>query len=338
MTDDVFKKSTENLKKAVPLMMKHHVAANPTNYALWYTYVDNAIPQLNQELDDVLNNFGICPPAAGDALYQQFIASKVETTVSELRSNIEVLAGEVANSMSDTMTDTCAFEAVIEKSFSHLERVEKEDLSIEEVMNLIRQLVSESQDIRHSTRFLSNQLKNACEEISRLRNQLSEVQKDARFDSLSGLYNRRSFNDDLLSLVHAQQAMSLILLDVDHFKSYNDDFGHLFGDAIIRSLAKRIQTSCREGITAYRFGGEEFALILPHKSLRSARQFADSLRRSIEKLYVRDRRTGQQVGNITASFGVVEYQPIESADDLVDRADKLLYEAKNLGRNRVMPL
>ena len=338
MTDDVFKKSTENLKKAVPLMMKHHVAANPTNYALWYTYVDNAIPQLNQELDGVLNNFGICPPAAGDALYQQFIASKVETTVSELRSNIEVLAGEVANSMSDTMTDTCAFEAVIEKSFSHLERVEKEDLSIEEVMNLIRQLVSESQDIRHSTRFLGNQLKNACEEISRLHNQLSEVQKDARFDSLSGLYNRRSFNDDLLSLVHAQQAMSLILLDVDHFKSYNDDFGHLFGDAIIRSLAKRIQTSCREGITAYRFGGEEFALILPHKSLRSARQFADSLRRSIEKLYVRDRRTGQQVGNITASFGVVEYQPIESADDLVDRADKLLYEAKNLGRNRVMPL
>lgn len=338
MTDDVFKKSTENLKKAVPLMMKHHVAANPTNYALWYTYVDNTIPQLNQELDDVLNHFGICPPASGDYLYQQFIASKVETTVSDLRSNIEILASEISSSMSDTMTDTCAFEAVIDKSFSHLERVEKEDLSIEEVMSLIRQLVSESHDIRHSTRFLSSQLSHACGEISRLRNQLAEVQKDALFDSLSGLYNRRSFNNDLLSLVHAQQSMSLILLDVDHFKSYNDDFGHLFGDTIIRALAKRIQSSCRDGITAYRFGGEEFALILPHKSLRSARQFADSLRRSIEKLYVRDRRTGQQVGNITASFGVAEYQPVESDQDFIDRADKLLYEAKHLGRNRVMPL
>ncbi|WP_161428491.1 MULTISPECIES: GGDEF domain-containing protein [Vibrio] len=338
MTDDTFKKATENLKKAVPLMMKHHVAASPTNYALWYTYVDNTMPQLNQELDDVLSNLGICPPASGDYLYQQFIASKVETTVSELRSNIELLATEVASSMSDTMTDTHAFETIIDKSFNHLERVEKEDLSIDEVMSLIRQLVSESQDIRHSTRFLGAQLKNACEEISRLRHQLSDVQKDALFDSLSGLYNRRSFNADLLSFVHAQQAMSLILLDIDHFKSYNDDFGHLFGDSVLRTLAKRIQASCREGITAYRFGGEEFALILPHKPLRSARQFADSLRRSIERLYVRDRRTGQQVGNITASFGVVEYQPMETVDNLIDRADKLLYEAKKLGRNRVMPL
>lgn len=338
MSDDLFKKSTENLKKAVPLMMKHHVAANPTNYALWYTYVDNAIPQLNQELDDVLANFGICPPAVGEYLYQQYIASKVETTVSELRSNIEVLTNEIASSMSDAITDTSAFGVVIDKSFRNLEQAEQEGLSIEEVMGLIRQLVSESHDIRHSTHFLHSQLKNACNEIDRLRTQLAEVQIDALFDSLSGLYNRRAFNDDLRSLIHAQQALSIILLDIDHFKTYNDDFGHLFGDAIIRAIAKRIQTSCRDGITAYRFGGEEFVIILPHIPLRSARQFADSLRRGIAKLHIRERRTGQQVGNITASFGVVEHQPLESADDLVDRVDKMLYEAKNLGRNRVMPL
>ncbi|WP_199251486.1 GGDEF domain-containing protein [Vibrio furnissii] len=338
MTDDDFKKSTSNLKKAVPLMMKHHVAATPANYALWYTYVDNTIPRLNQEMDVVLDNFGLCPPASGDYLYKQFIASKAETSVGDLRANIELLVSEVASSMSDTMTDTTAFEAIIDKGFRDLERVENENLSIEEVMTLIRQLVSESRDIRHSTRFLNSQLKNASEEITRLKTQLAEVQKDALFDGLSGLYNRRSFDDDLSAMLHAQQSISIVLLDIDHFKTYNDDFGHLFGDTVIRALAKRIQSSCREGITAYRFGGEEFALLVPNRSLRSARQFADALRRSIEKLSVRDRRTGMQVGNITASFGVAESEPNDTLDMLIDRADKMLYEAKNLGRNRVMPL
>lgn len=319
-------------------MMKHHVAATPANYALWYTYVDNTIPRLNQEMDVVLDNFGLCPPASGDYLYKQFIASKAETSVGDLRANIELLVSEVASSMSDTMTDTTAFEAIIDKSFRDLERVENENLSIEEVMTLIRQLVSESRDIRHSTRFLNSQLKNASEEITRLKTQLAEVQKDALFDSLSGLYNRRSFDDDLSAMLHAQQSISIVLLDIDHFKTYNDDFGHLFGDTVIRALAKRIQSSCREGITAYRFGGEEFALLVPNRSLRSARQFADALRRSIEKLSVRDRRTGMQVGNITASFGVAESEPNDTLDMLIDRADKMLYEAKNLGRNRVMPL
>lgn len=319
-------------------MMKHHVAATPANYALWYTYVDNTIPRLNQEMDVVLDNFGLCPPASGDYLYKQFIASKAETSVGDLRANIELLVSEVASSMSDTMTDTTAFEAIIDKSFRDLERVENENLSIEEVMTLIRQLVSESRDIRHSTRFLNSQLKNASEEITRLKTQLAEVQKDALFDGLSGLYNRRSFDDDLSAMLHAQQSISIVLLGIDHFKTYNDDFGHLFGDTVIRALAKRIQSSCREGITAYRFGGEEFALLVPNRSLRSARQFADALRRSIEKLSVRDRRTGMQVGNITASFGVAESEPNDTLDMLIDRADKMLYEAKNLGRNRVMPL
>ncbi len=77
---------------------------------------------------------------------------------------------------------------------------------------------------------------------------------------------------------------------------------------------------------------------MPNKSLRSARQFSDALRRTIEKLSVRDRRTSMQVGNITASFGVAERDPTDTVETLIDRADKMLYEAKNLGRNRVMPI
>jgi len=319
MTSDDFKKSTANLKKAVPLMIKNHVAATPANYALWYTYVDNAIPQLNQEMDTVLENYGICPPATNEQLYNNYVASKAETSMKDLRSNIEVLLLEVASSMTDTIADTSSFSTLVDKNFSKLEKVEDEGLSI-------------------STRFLTSQLNNASNEISRLKEQLAEVQRDALFDGLSTLYNRRAFDSDLKALVNAQQNLSLILLDIDHFKTFNDNYGHLFGDSVIRAIAKRLQTSCREGIAAYRFGGEEFALIVPNKSLRIARQYAESLRRTIEKLKVKDKRSGQQVENISASFGVAELKPDETSESLIERADKLLYEAKQLGRNRVMPL
>ncbi|MGF1709818.1 GGDEF domain-containing protein [Vibrio kagoshimensis] len=338
MKKDEFQKSTANLKKAVPLMMKNRVSTTPANYALWYTYVDNAIPQLTKEMDSVLEQYGICPPTVGDTLYTNYVASKSETNMNELRASIEVLVTEVAHSMNDTLADTSAFSEMIDKSLGDLSRVENEGMSIDEVMGLVRQLVSESRDIRHSTQFLNSQLNNASSEISRLKNQLVEVQKDALFDSLSSLYNRRSFDKDLRTLCETNQAMCLILLDIDHFKSFNDTYGHLFGDTVIKSIARKLQLSSRDGISAYRFGGEEFALIVPNKSLRIARQFADTSRRTIEKLSIKDRRSGKQVGNITASYGVVEFKKGESPESLIDRADKLLYEAKSLGRNRVMPI
>lgn len=338
MTDDDFKKSTDNLKKAVPLMMKHHVAATPANYALWYTYVDNVVPQLNREIDSVIDNYGICPPAVGEQLYNTHIASRTETDMHDLRANIEILVNEVAHSMSDTLTDTSQFSQMIDKSFENLERVDDESMSLDEVMTVIRQLVVESREIRHSTRFLNSQLENATKEIHQLKSQLAEVQQDALFDSLTSLYNRRAFDSDIKTLCRSEQKMCLVLADIDHFKSFNDTYGHLFGDTVIKSIARRIQLSCRDGIHAYRFGGEEFALIVPNKSIRVARQYADSLRRAIEKLSIRDRRTAKQVGNITISLGVAEIKAGESAESLIERADKLLYEAKDLGRNRVMPL
>ena len=337
MTEE-FKKSTANLKKAVPLMMKHRVSTTPANYALWYTYVDRTSPELNQEMDQVLADNETCPPSQNARLYEEFVADKAETSIKDLKSNIEVLLGEISSSMSDTLADTSAFSEMIDNSFSKLETVEDEGLSIEEVMGLIKQLVLESREIRHSTRYLNNQLSTASEEITRLKQQLAESQKDALFDSLSELYNRRAFDQDLQTLVESKQALCLILLDIDHFKSFNDNYGHLFGDSVIRSLGRKLQQSCRDGITAYRYGGEEFALIIPNKQIRIARQFAETLRRTIEKTRMKDKRSGRAIDNVTASFGVTELRINESAESLILRTDKLLYEAKQLGRNRVMPI
>ncbi|WP_428774431.1 GGDEF domain-containing protein [Vibrio sp.] len=337
MTDDEFKKSIANLKQTVPLMMKYHVAATPSNYALWYTYVDKTVPQLNEELEGILKHASVCSPGTNTHLYKRHVASREETRLDDFRASIEQLVNEVSSSVNDTLSDTNQFNEVIDKRFSELERAEKDELAIDEVMTVVRQLVSDSNEIRHATRFLNHQLSSASEEINRLKDQLANVQKDVMFDSVTELFNRRAFNNELFSYCRAEQPICLILLDIDHFKAFNDTYGHLFGDRVLRGIAHRLQMSCVEGVTAYRYGGEEFALILTNKGIRIARQFAETLRRSIEKLSVKDRRTEQLVGNITASFGVAELIAGESPEELVDRADKMLYEAKQSGRNQVMP-
>jgi diguanylate cyclase len=340
MNKEDFQKATANLRKAVPLMIKNQVATTPTNYALWYTYVDQTQPALNQELDEIISEYGLCLPSQNEMLYNRYIASQTEADVSELKSSLEQLVSEIFTSMRDTMQDTSAFQKMIDRSFENLEQIDKEGITFEEVMTLLKDFVTESQEIRNTTKYFNSQLTNASQEIANLKKQLEEVQKDALYDSLSSLLNRGAFDKDIAMFCGSDEAqpLCLILMDIDNFKDLNDQYGHVFGDMVIKAIARRLQLNCRDGIAAYRYGGEEFALLVPNKSLRIARQFAESVRRSIEKINVRDKRTDEQVGNISASFGVAEFVPGESPIRLIDTADQQLYRAKSLGRNRVMPL
>lgn len=335
MANNDYKKATENLKKAVPLMMKNHVPVTPANYALWYTYVDKAIPSLNIELDSVIDEHGLCPPEASAILYKNYISKRAEADDLELKANLELLLNEAASSMSNTLNGTSQFTKVIDKNLENLESASDDSKTIEEITEVVKVILSESKEMQDSTRSLDQYLKDATAEITRLKSQLSEMQKDVLFDSLSELYNRRAFDEDLQTLCHAKQSICLILLDIDHFKDFNDIYGHLFGDSVIKSIAKRLLMTSKDGIASYRFGGEEFTLIVPNKPISVAIQLAETLRKSIESLSIKDKKTGNEVNRITASFGVAEFEVGESAEDLIDKADRLLYRAKQSGRNQV---
>ena len=340
MTKEDFQQAAEILRKAVPLMIKNQVPTTPENYALWYTYVAETQPELNEELDQIIEQFGLCLPSHSEGLYKTYIASQTEADVQELRNNLEILINEIFTSMRDTLADTSSFQKNIEKSLVNLEDIDKEGLTFDELLSVVRNFVVQSKEIKSSTQYFNNQLNTASEEISNLKKELEKVQRDALYDSLSSLLNRGAFDRDIASFCNSAQSypLCLILVDIDKFKDLNDAYGHVFGDMVIKAIARRLQLHCRDGIAAYRYGGEEFALLVPNKSLRIARQFAESVRRSIEKISIKDKRTGEQVENISASFGVAEFEQGESPISLIDNADQQLYKAKSLGRNRVMPL
>ncbi|HEX3010566.1 MAG TPA: GGDEF domain-containing protein [Syntrophomonadaceae bacterium] len=156
----------------------------------------------------------------------------------------------------------------------------------------------------------------------------------ATTDILTGVYNRRKFDEDLNLIIdkrkHHDIPFSLILFDIDHFKSINDFFGHKIGDAILQRISDLAGENLRTTDTVFRWGGDEFIIILPKTDLEGARAVAEKIRNIIQK---------EDFGiekKLTVSLGVGECLAYENADQLIARIDKLLYQAKVEGRNRVV--
>ncbi len=165
-----------------------------------------------------------------------------------------------------------------------------------------------------------------------------EIYRLTTMDGLTQIYNRRYFDEQLereLSRSRRyERVLSLVLLDIDHFKQVNDKYGHLAGDSVLKQLASTVRTKIRREDVFARYGGEEFAVLLPEVSLGGTRQFADKVRKLVEKQRFEFDR---QVIPVTVSVGIATLEPHHrEAGDLVRTADERLYEAKTSGRNRVV--
>ena len=166
-----------------------------------------------------------------------------------------------------------------------------------------------------------------------LQNQNVEYENIASTDALTGLYNRHKFSQLYLSsytsMVQRHNDMSLILLDIDNFKKVNDLYGHNAGDKTLVQVSHTLLKTLRNVDVVCRWGGEEFLIMLPTADMEHASSIAQKLRRAIEELTI------DIVGSITSSFGVSQVREGEDMQDVIDRADKALYLAKDSGRNCV---
>lgn len=160
----------------------------------------------------------------------------------------------------------------------------------------------------------------------------------ARIDALTGLYNRRWLNETLARMINRCRqdhgSLSLLMLDVDHFKQYNDNNGHLAGDRALCTLAGTLQAHMRPNDVAARFGGEEFVVLLPETSRREARAIAERLRQEVKQAEVRHSNGGHLPG-ITISIGIASLEPDMTEQALLSSADLALYQAKEGGRDQV---
>ncbi|MFC1523696.1 HDOD domain-containing protein [Thermodesulfobacteriota bacterium] len=192
------------------------------------------------------------------------------------------------------------------------------------------QLLLELKQEKEKTETLAKALKNSNDKLQRL----------ASTDELTGLFNRRHFmsmmKSEISRAVRYNRPLSFIIFDIDFFKKVNDTYGHPAGDRVLAEVSWRIGENIRNTEILARYGGEEFAIILPETSIKDAALLAERLRRSIERMEVTADQT--RISNITISLGVTTFIPdkgLKSEEEIIQAADKALYNAKNTGRNKV---
>lgn len=181
---------------------------------------------------------------------------------------------------------------------------------------------------------LHKRLEDAERKIANQADEIRVQQSDARTDVLTGLPNRRAFDAEMAALVvragELHDRCSLVIFDIDHFKRFNDAHGHLAGDEVLRTVARTLKREVRSPSVAVRYGGEEFAIILPGTSLAAAQQAAERVRVAIERTTV---LYDGKLLSVTASLGLAELSPEDQQSSFIRRADEAVYAAKEAGRN-----
>lgn len=196
-------------------------------------------------------------------------------------------------------------------------------------------LAHQASELAAQTMTLAAELQRTQAALNQQQAALEQARREATHDPLAGLANRRALDTALAERILAGRPFVLLLVDIDHFKRINDTYGHPTGDHVLRELARLLARRVRDSDTVARFGGEEFAMLLPDTTLSKGERIAEKVRTAVERHALRRNTDPERTIHITASVGVAEYQPGERTSDLLDRADVALYRAKHNGRNRV---
>jgi len=205
---------------------------------------------------------------------------------------------------------------------------------------IVESLVQATKEVERINKTLEARLSASKLEISELQEILEAVRSENQTDPLTSLANRKFFDDALAKMLATAQErrepLSLMLLDIDHFKKFNDSYGHLTGDQVLRLVAVAVKQNVKGQDISARYGGEEFAIILPNTALRAAVTVADKIRRAVMTKDLMKRSTGEHLGRVTMSIGVAALAQGDTPQTLIERADVCLYAAKRGGRNRVI--
>lgn len=317
-------------------IQKESLTPVPQNFELWYAYYSSVNPDVVRALDILVANKQKITDEKCEELHQRFLSnSKDNERVREAGNRVQDAIKEVTGSVSGIKSVTVEYNTALEAATSQL----ADESNPETVRKTLDNVLNSTQDMIEHNMQLEEELERSSAMMKELQEDLEMVRKQALTDGLTNLANRKAFDDEILRVVEdskrEKQTFCLVLMDIDHFKSFNDNYGHQVGDQVLRLVAKTLFDGVKGRDIAARYGGEEFAIILPETNLAGGVKVADSLRQVINGKELINRNSGEVLGRITISGGVAEFLPDECVEDLIGRADSALYAAKNNGRNQV---
>jgi diguanylate cyclase len=324
----------ELARKAVAAMEAHKVWPTALNFELWIHYLAAKDSALGAEMDQMLKAGEPFTDSVGETLAAKFLPRQ--------KLSGEILdAGDALSKELDSVTRAIVSARESSEAYGQELANASESLAGEDtgkIKAMVETLTQATQRVRHENQTLESQLADTTAEVGRLREHLELTRREAMTDGLTGLANRKAFDEALTQACDQSEAaggtLSLAVLDIDHFKAFNDSWGHQTGDQVLRYVASVIGRSGSAPRTAARYGGEEFALIFPGEGARAALAILEDIRAEVASRVLKRRSTNEDLGAVTLSAGLAERHPGETPAGLVERADAALYASKRAGRNR----
>jgi len=329
-------RTAEWMRLAFSKMKQYEVSPTPANYALWFEYVSGTNLALVEAVDKEIEPTGKLSSQQSHFLHQQFFEDdKDRTAMFEMRQELARLLKQTLNYVYTGVTTTDRSNSHLQSMLSRLQP----DLNRQQLHTLIEEVLIETRLAVSSGELLNEQLNGAMTEVAVLKKELSDSRREAITDSLTGLANRKHF-DELINKMtrdadHNGMDVSVIFTDVDMFSDINEKHGQLVGDQVLRVIAELMKKSFKGRDLVARYGGEEFAVILPNTSMQNARNLAETIRQELASKRIQRKDTHEPLGKITMSFGVARYVREEGVDSFLQRVDRAVYLAKRSGRNNV---
>ena len=333
---DAPEKAKRIFNNLIDAFEEQNINPTPLNYFVWYQYYKGDNPQFRQEMDAILNDpFGY-NDRVGRRLYDEYLTEN-DTATSEFDRAFKRLIDLMIKKMNNWSEK---LESHTHELDSCTTKLSNPNLDAEQVKAITNTVLSAATNMKESSRAFQEEMQNSSDEVKKLRQQLIEARSEAMQDELTEVGNRKAFNNALQELMldaeKNPESLCLILSDIDHFKKFNDTYGHLVGDSVLRYYASIMKKDKTDNETICRYGGEEFALLVANASLEEAATRAETIRKGIESAHLKRKNEDKPISTITASFGIASFKGNETGEELIARADKALYKAKSDGRNRVI--
>ncbi len=334
--EDDYKRTIAYGDAALGYIRKNTLPAYPRYYELWYAYAAGFNHSLNRAVNEIVGEHGKITAEETQHIYNRFLSpNRLGERIDQVGSKISGEIRDMVDRLAQNSDIVAEYGNSLAGAKTQLERSQDQiQLKI-----LIDNLIKATSDTAVANKALESQLLDSRKQIEVLQESLEAIRYEFLTDELTTLSNRKHFDQTIDRMVQdaaqSGEPLSLLITDIDHFKQFNDNYGHQTGDQVLRLVALAVKQNVKGHDVACRYGGEEFAVILPHTSLQQAVTVAEHIRRAVISKELVKRSTGENLGRITITIGAATFRPGDTVQSLISRADKALYAGKHGGRNQV---
>jgi diguanylate cyclase len=324
-------------KTALALLNDCGVALTPDNFELFYTYSSGSNTEVGKVIDTLISaRRPFTHDVLEDLRRRSLLSARSVDAIDNASASVMATLSAVLAKIEAAGRDAGDYGRTLSRASGEL----GDGRSPEQLRTFVDTLIVATRVMEERAVVLEGELQRSSEEVTALRVQLDDVRRESLTDSLTSVANRKAFDQELaVALAEAQRTgrpVSLLLCDIDHFKKFNDTWGHQTGDQVLKLVAGNLSESVTDGDMVARFGGEEFAIVLSQTALARATLLADQIRDHVQGKQLVKKSTGDILGMLTISIGVACSTEDDTPASLIQRADVCLYRAKNAGRNRVV--